>query len=122
IGIAVAFAGIALGHALHNPYIDPAASVVIGLVLVAAACVLARETGGLLVGESIDREQIGRLRKIICSEPAVESVGELLTMQLGPDSALLAVAVRFQRHLRIDEVEQAIDRLERAIKAQDPSI
>jgi cation diffusion facilitator family transporter len=121
-GIAVAFLGIGLGHAFHNPYVDPAASIVIGLILVAAACVLARETGGLLVGESIDRDQIVEVRKILSRDAAVERVGELLTMQLGPDSILLVAAVRFRRRLKIDEVEQAISRLESAIKAQDPSI
>lgn len=57
------------------------ASVMIGVVLVGAAIALTRETGGLLVGESIDRDQISVLRKIISSEPGVDSVGHLLTMQ-----------------------------------------
>lgn len=122
IGLAVALAGILLSQTLNNPYIDPAASVVIGLVLVAAAFTLARETGGLLVGESMDRDQIVRLKKIISGEPAVEAVGHLLTMQLGPEHVLLAAAVQFRRGLRIDEVEQAIDRLEHTIKIEYPSI
>lgn len=121
-GIVIAFLGIWLGQLLNNPYIDPAASVVIGLILVVAACALARETGGLLVGESIDREQIVQLRHIISSEPDVESVGELLTMQMGPNRVLLTAAVRFRRQLRITDVETAICRLESAIKKQYPSI
>jgi cation diffusion facilitator family transporter len=122
IGIAVAFAGIALGHALENPYFDPAASIVIGLVLMGAALTLARETGGLLVGESIDREQIVDIRRILDAEPAVDHVGELLTMQLGPGSAMLAAAVRFRPQLRMGEVHQAINRLERDIQGRHPSI
>ncbi|WP_019142738.1 cation diffusion facilitator family transporter [Noviherbaspirillum massiliense] len=122
IGIAIAALGIWLGHTLDNPYFDPAASVLIGLVLAGAAFTLARETGGLLVGESIDREQIVRLRKIFSSDPAVETVGNLLTMQLGPDRILLAAAVRFRRGLSIDEVDRAIDRLETAVKAEYPSV
>lgn len=122
IGIAVASSGIWLGHQFHNPYIDPVASVIIGLVLVAAAFALARETGGLLVGESIDRDQILKLKEMISSEPAVEKVGHLLTMQLGPDHVLLTAAVRFRRGLGINELEQAIDRLECAIKAEYPSV
>jgi len=122
VGIAVALAGIFLGHALDNPYIDPAASVIIGLVLVVAAFTLGRETGGLLVGESMDRDQIRKLKEMIAGEPDVEAVGHLLTMQLGPDQVLLAVAVRFRRGLSIDQVEQAIDRLECAITTEYPSI
>jgi cation diffusion facilitator family transporter len=121
-GIAVAWFGILLSQHFDNRYIDPAASVVIGVVLVAAAFALARETGGLLVGESMDRDQILRLKEIFSAEPAVDTVGHLLTMQLGPNQILLTAAVRFRRGLGIDEVEQAIDRLERAIKSANPAI
>lgn len=122
IGIVIAAVGIWLSHTFDNPYFDPFASVLIGFVLIGAALVLARKCSRLLVGESIDRDQIVHVRKIISSDTAVESVGQLLTMQLGPESVLLTAAVRFQRPLNLDEVEQAIARLERAIKMQYPSI
>ena len=122
IGIAIAALGVGLSHALRNPYFDPAASVLIGLVLIASAGLLARKSVSLLVGASLDREQLGQLRRIIVADPAVESVGHLLTMRLGPDSVLLTAAVRFQRRLNLDEVEQAIERLERAIKVAHPAI
>lgn len=122
IGIAIAAAGIALSHAFENPYFDPAASLLIGAVLIGAAVVLARKCSGLLVGESLDREQIAALRATIALDPAVESVGRLLTMQLGSQSALLTAAIRFKRSLDLDEVEQAIARLETAIKRVSPSI
>ncbi len=121
-GIAIAASGILLSHAFANPYFDPAASVLIGLVLIAAAIVLARKCSGLLVGESMDREQISNLREILNIDPAVESVGQLLTMQLGTDSVLLTAAIRFKRRLSLDEVEQAIERLEGVIKLAYPSI
>ena len=122
IGIAIAALGVGLSHALSNPYFDPAASVLIGLVLIASAALLARKSVSLLVGVSLDRDQLGQLRKIIIADPAVESLGHLLTMRLGPDSVLLTAAVRFQRRLSLDEVEHAIERLEIAIKVSCPAI
>jgi divalent metal cation (Fe/Co/Zn/Cd) transporter len=122
IGIAIAALGVLLSHALKNPHFDPAASVLIGLVLIASAALLARKSVSLLVGASLDRDQLAQLRRIIVAEPAVESVGHLLTMRLGPDSVLLTAAVRFRRQLDLDQVEQAIERLERAIKAACPAI
>jgi len=122
LGILVAAAGIALGHLLDNPYIDPAASIVIGLLLVGAAWTLARETGGLLVGESVGVEQTGRLKEIFRADPALETVSQLMTMQLGPDDVLLTAAVRFKRGMRIDEVDLAIARLEQAVREFDPAI
>ncbi len=122
IGIGIAAIGIGLSHAFDNPYFDPAASVVIGVVLVASAALLARKSVGLLVGESIDTEHLAAVRKIIAADPAVEKLGHLQTMRLGPENVLLIAAVRFQRRLSLDEVEQAIERLEHAIKTPYPSI
>jgi cation diffusion facilitator family transporter len=121
-GIAIAALGVWLSHTFDNPYFDPIASISIGLVLLCAAAMLARKCGGLLVGESVDREQILQLQKIISADVAVESVGQLLTMQLGQDNVLLTAAVRFERHLNLDQVERAIARLEHAIKAKYPAI
>ncbi len=122
IGLAIAGLGIFLGHLFDNPYFDPAASVLVGLLLVGAAFTLARETGGLLVGESIGADATARLRKIFEDDPDVLEVGRVLTMQLGPDEALLAATVRFRPELRIGAVEAAIDRLEQAVAAAYPSI
>jgi len=122
IGIALAALGIWLSHALDRAWLDPAASVAIGLVLIASAALLAHKSVALLLGASLDPEQLTVLRRIITADPAVERVGHLLTMRLGPDSVLLTAAVRFHRQLTLDQVEQAIDRLEHAIKVPYPSI
>jgi len=122
LGLAIAAAGIALGHYFGNPYFDPAASILIGLLLIGAAFTLARETGALLVGESIGGDQLRALRALFEREPALDKVASLRTMQMGPDDVLLAASVQFKRGMRIDEVEKAIARLEAAITAEYPVI
>jgi len=122
LGLAIAAAGITLGYLFDSPYFDPAASVLIGLLLVGAAFALARETGALLVGEGIGTEATRRVCEILRADPAIQSVGKLLSMQLGPDDVLLTAAVQFRRGMRIDEVEAAIERLERAVAAAYPAI
>jgi cation diffusion facilitator family transporter len=122
LGLVIAAGGIALGHAFDNPYFDPAASVLIGLLLVGAAFTLARETGDLLVGEGIGPDATRRVRAVFENDPAIQKVEKLLSMQLGPDEVLLTAAVQFRRGMRIDEVETAIERLEKAVAALYPSI
>jgi cation diffusion facilitator family transporter len=122
LGLAIAAVGITLGYLFDSPYFDPAASVLIGLLLVGAAFALARETGALLVGEGIGTEATRRVCEILRADPAIQSVGKLLSMQLGPDDVLLTAAVQFRRGMRIDEVEAAIERLERAVAAAYPAI
>jgi cation diffusion facilitator family transporter len=122
LGVVVAATGIALGQLFDNALFDPAASVVIGLLLVGAAFTLARETGALLVGESMGREETGELRAIICADPAIDKVARVLTMQMGPDEVLVTAAVQFRRGMTIDEVEHAIERLEKAVRAHNPAV
>jgi cation diffusion facilitator family transporter len=122
LGIAVALTGIGLGQWTGNPYFDPGASIAIGVVLVGAAFMLARETGGLLVGETMGVDQTAQLRAIFDADPQIDVVGKLLSMQMGPDEVLLTAAVQFKRGMRIDEVETAIARLERRVNQQFPAI
>ncbi|WP_075795932.1 cation diffusion facilitator family transporter [Massilia putida] len=122
LGLAIAAVGITLGFVFDNPYFDPAASIMIGLLLVGAAFALARETGALLVGEGIGTEATRRVCEILAADPSIQNVGELLSMQLGPDEVLLTAAVQFNRGMRIDEVEAAIERVEKAVAAAYPAI
>jgi cation diffusion facilitator family transporter len=121
-GLAIAAVGITLGQVFDSPYFDPAASVMIGLLLVGAAFALARETGALLVGEGIGADATRRVCEILRADPSIQNVGKLLSMQLGPDEVLLTAAVQFNRGMRIDEVEAAIERLEKAVAAAYPTI
>ena len=121
-GTFIAFLGIFLGHMFHDPYLDPAASIVIGLLLAGVAFLLGRESGALLVGERTNRVRIKRVKEIIQADPAVEDVGELLTMQLGPDQVLLTVDIKFRRGLDVQELESAIDRIENRIREAEPTI
>jgi len=99
---------------------DSAASILIGALLAFVAVLLGRETGALLVGERTNRTRIRNMKQIITDDPAVERVGELLTMQMGPHHALLTVEIRFRRTLDIQQVESAISRIKSRIMEQEP--
>ena len=117
-----AFLAIFLGRQFNNPYLDPIASIVIGLVLAVLAVFLGRESGALLVGESTNLRRIERLNQIIRADPAVVEVGDLLTMQLGPEQVLLTVNIQFRRKLTLEQLESAIERIEANIRREQPSV
>lgn len=121
-GVFIAFLGIFIGHAVHNPYFDPAASLLIALLLAAVAIFLGRETGALLAGERTNRSRIKKITEIVSAEPTVERIGELLTMQLGPEEALLTIRVQFRAGIDSRQLEQIIARLKRHIQQQDATI
>jgi cation diffusion facilitator family transporter len=122
LGAFVAFLAIFLGRVFNNPYLDPAASILIGLVLAVLAVFLGRESGALLVGERTNRARIRRVNEIIHADPAVEQVGDLLTMQLGPEQVLLTVNIQFRRGLSLTQLEEAIERIEARIRREEPTI
>jgi cation diffusion facilitator family transporter len=122
LGVLLAFLAIFLGRQFNNPYLDPIASIVIGLVLAVLAVFLGRESGALLVGERTNRARIERLNEIIRADPAVEEVGDLLTMQLGPEQVLLTVNIQFRRKLTLEQLESAIERIEARIRQEQPSV
>jgi cation diffusion facilitator family transporter len=122
LGVLLAFLAIFLGRQFNNPYLDPIASIVIGLVLAVLAVFLGRESGALLVGERTNRARIEHLNEIIRADPAVEEVGDLLTMQLGPEQVLLTVNIQFRRKLTLEQLESAIERIEARIRREQPSV
>lgn len=121
-GILVAFLGVLLGHSLQNPYLDGAASIVIGLILATVAGFLAYESRDLLVGESADAEVVQSIRKVAAADPAVLGVSRPLTMHFGPGQVLLNLDIEFRPDLSASEITAAVDRLEAGIRKERPSI
>ncbi|PSH02718.1 MAG: cation transporter [Acidobacteria bacterium] len=122
LGLIFAFAGILLGQLLHQPWIDGAASVAIGLLLMAVAAFLTVETKGLLVGESADPAQVEAIKRTVLADPEIETVGELLTMQLGPHDVLVNIEVNFKPGLSVVALDAALDRIERDMRAVNSDI
>ncbi|HKU36768.1 MAG TPA: cation diffusion facilitator family transporter [Polyangiales bacterium] len=122
LGVLVAFGGVYASHALQLPVLDGVASIVIGAILTTAALFLAYECRSLLLGESADPKQIASIRAIVAADDAVDRVGRALTMFLGPEEVLLNLEVDFKDDRDASQVEAAIRRIERAIRARHPNI
>ncbi len=122
LGAVIAFLGIFLARLLNNPYFDPAASIVVGLLLAAVSIFLGRESGALLIGERTNRARVRRVKEMILADPAVEKVGDLLTMQLGPNQVLLTVNIQFRRDFDLEQLESAIERIEDGVREKEPMI
>lgn len=121
-GLIVALAGVHLASALQMPLIDGIASIVIGLILCAVATFLIWESKKLLVGEAAAPELREELSELARADTAVERVGRLLTMHMGPDTLLLNMNLDFRADLDGQEVEKAVDRLQKAIREKYPVI
>lgn len=120
IGLVLALIGVYLSsaHGLH--WADGAAAVAIGCVLAATAAFLAYECKGLLIGEAASRRALASLQAIIAREPAVVGVSDILSMHLSPEDVLLNIDIDFADDLDTGAIEDAVVRLEDAIRAEHP--
>ncbi len=120
VGLTLALAGVFLGHQFHNPYLDGAASLAIGGLLMGVAVFLVARTKSLLVGVGVDAATLAGLTRLARQQPAVRRTRPPLTMYLGPADIVLALDVEFHDHLTAADVEQAIVALQDAIRAEYP--
>jgi cation diffusion facilitator family transporter len=121
-GIVVAIVGIVLAKVLDDARWDSGAAVIIGLLLCGVAFALAREVKDLLIGESAKPETRQAIEEAVRSVPEVEGIRELLTMHVGPDEILVNLDVCFKDGLDTDGVEEAIVRVENAIREKAPNV
>lgn len=122
LGLIVAFIGIWISVTYGLPWMDGAASIVIGVILAGTAILLAIETKGLLIGESAAPEIVDDIRRMIADQPAIVGLNEIRTLHHGPNDVLLALSVDYQDEVPAGVVERVNSEIEMAIKTRFPVI
>jgi cation diffusion facilitator family transporter len=122
IGLVVALAGLVAAETLGIPALDGAASIVIGLVLIGASLLLARETMSLIVGESAAPEVLADIERLIRAEPSINGVTDIVSVHLGPHDIVVTAAVDFNDDVPAGEVERVIARIGEQVRAAQPDV
>jgi divalent metal cation (Fe/Co/Zn/Cd) transporter len=120
LGLIFAFLGIFLGHLFNNAYLDGAASIAIGLLLMSVAGILASRTMGLLLGEGVNPVELADIRRRVESDPAVERAGDILTMYMGPHDLLVNMGVCFVPGTTAEQMHLSIRRIEAELRSAYP--
>jgi cation diffusion facilitator family transporter len=122
IGLIFAALGVYFSHRLHMPVIDGVASILIGLLLAAVAVLLVREARGLLIGEGVRGDTRRQIRALALALPGVTGVGEILSMYVGRDEALVTLQMSFAPDASVAQVAANLARLERDVQQRFPMI
>jgi len=122
LGLFVALVGITLTHLTGKIFFDAIASILIGFILIGTSIWLARETKGLLIGESAEPQIVDGIDEIVQKSDIVDSVNEILTMHMGPDFILVAMSADFVDSATANSVEQQIAIFDREIKKRFPKV
>jgi cation diffusion facilitator family transporter len=120
LGLIVAFAGIFLGHMLHNPYYDSIAAMLIGIILITISGVLVRESKSLLMGETTSRKTLRKIVILTQADEAVIKVKKHFSMYMGPEEILLHLNTVFKPDLTTGQITDAIERISKNIRHEFP--
>jgi cation diffusion facilitator family transporter len=121
LGLVFALIAIVATFFTGNPLFDAWGSISIGALLCVVAIFVAREVASLLVGQSVEPRLRDEIRDFVRSQPDVERLFNLITLQMGPD-VMTAVKAQMRGELSGVELIDAINRVEAAMKARFPEI
>lgn len=120
-GLALAALGVIGAGWLHMPWADGAASIAIGLLLMAVAAFMANETRSLIAGEAAAPAIVDAACAAL-RDPRITDILEVSSLHLGPRSILVAVTVRFAENMSGDEIRKAADEMVDRVRGADARI
>jgi len=118
LGLLFAMGAIGLASITGQGLWDGVGSLLVGLVLLAVAIFLATEVKSLLVGEAADPLVDAAVRAVAAEHRDIEGVLRVLAIQQGPGEIMLAMKVRMRAGLSGEQLVDAINVFERALKAR----
>ena len=117
VGLVIALGAIITSNATDNPDWDAYGTLSIGVLLGLIAIILVIEMKSLLIGEAANRKQVEAIQAAIEIEPGVVRLIHMRTQHLGPDELLVCAKVEFDHRFTLPEVAEAVDRVERNVRA-----
>ena len=107
IGLAIAAFGVT-GHVFGLRWADGAASIGIGVLLMAVAAVLANETRSLITGEAASQPVVQAITEAVSACEQTDGEVDVATLQLGPREILVLVGLAFRDGVDRQTVVDAI--------------
>lgn len=121
LGLIFALASVALSMVTGNPIFDAVGSIGIGALLIVISLFMAVKIKGLLIGQSVDPEVHAEITGFISQQEGVDSVINLITLQLGAQ-IMVAVKAKMKKHETVDQLIGNINRCEAALRKHNTSI
>lgn len=121
VGLALAFAFLSIASVTGDAVYDAYGSMSIGVVLLVIAVFVAVRVHALLIGRSADPAVHDGIEEFIAEQASIESVYNVITLQLGPQ-VLLAAKVRMAGEVSVAEACRQINDVEKKMKERFPEV
>lgn len=122
LGLVLALAAVLLVMVTGNPVWDGVGSVAIGLLLIAIAAFVGAEVTSLLLNEAPPLALRAALREAVEEDLEVETVLNLIAVFTGSERLMVALKVKFKDQPSGQALIDAINALERRLKARFPQV
>ncbi|MGZ0150422.1 cation diffusion facilitator family transporter [Kribbella sp. WER1] len=123
IGLLLAAVGVTLAVLTGDHIWDGAASIAIGVLLIAVAFTLGRDNKAMLIGRALPDDIQREVRTIIGAEPGIVRVLDLLSLQLAPDQVLVVATVDLvDAGTTGAAIEQLAEKVDAEVRRKHPSI
>lgn len=120
-GLLFALVGLSIASITGDSRFDSMGSIAVGILLIVIAYILAVEMKSLLIGESVDKTIMNKIRDAILSGDEAKSIIHIRTMHLGPDDILLGVKIESSAK-DLNQVASGIDSIEARIRDAVPDV
>ncbi len=121
LGLSFAFIAVAITWTTGNPIFDAVGSIAIGVLLIIVAVMISIEVKAMLVGQGVEPRIKQEMLAHLESQPEVDSIYNLLTMQMGND-VMVAVKAKMKPANSDIALIEAINRTEAAFKQEFPQV
>jgi divalent metal cation (Fe/Co/Zn/Cd) transporter len=122
LGLLLALGALLMAKQTNDGRWDAIGSLAIGVVLVGVAIFLAREIKSLLVGEAADPLLLKATEEIAATDPNIERVLRVLSVQQGPGEIMVAMKLQFKAGLETSSLVEAINAFETRLQQRIPEI
>jgi cation diffusion facilitator family transporter len=115
VGLIFAALGVGLTQLTGSNMWNGIGSIAIGLLLIVVAFKLGLDSKELLVGRAANGPTQTAIREIIEGEPGVDELLDLRTMQIGPDSLIVAAKIALNDDQSADQTEDLADNIDKKL-------
>ncbi len=120
-GLTLAFVAVAATWATGNPLWDALGSIAIGILLIVVAILVGVEVKAMLVGQGVDEPVRKEMMGFLVSQPEVEKVLNLVSLQMGND-VMVAIKAKMRRSGSDVKLIENVNRAEAAFRQQFPQV
>jgi len=122
VGIGIAALGVAGSAFFHQLWMDAAASIAIGILLIGNSIGIAYATRSLIAGESVAPALLKEVENALDRAGYARSCGDLKSLHLGPNTILVTLAVDGNEQTEDRSLRTLVESVTREVKRVDERI